>query len=62
MFKIDNEYIRECGEIPQKLICCCDQCGELLYEGETAYKDMDDNYFCSHFCYEEFHQIEEIIL
>ncbi len=34
MLKIDNEYIRECGEIPQKLICCCDQCGELLYEGE----------------------------
>lgn len=62
MLNLDNEYIRVIGEPVQKCVETCASCGELLYVGETVYKDADYNYFCSEFCADEFHQIEEVIL
>lgn len=62
MIHLDNEYIRALGEAEPRVVECCANCHEDLYEGQEVVKDEDDNYFCDSCCAEDFHGIEECIL
>ena len=50
----------QCPNSEPKRICCCEQCGEEIYEGYEIWTDYDGDKFCSEACAKEYHGIKEI--